>query len=188
MTGTTALIMNNARQANPLDPMAKKLKALTGKRNKTDADHEEIFRVGHGAALYHDKALGPYLPGDNIWKSLLEGAMKHRMGPKIREGLLITTDINPLAYGGLRDPSGLWADENTRFYNYRVTGSGSHRNRVPFCRPIFREWKVEAQGALDDGIIDLAEFRLIAETAGQRVGVGDWRPKYGRFTAVVEAA
>ena len=188
LTGTSALIMNNARTANPLDPAAKALKALTGKRNKTDADHAEIYRVGHSGSLYHDSDIGPYLPGDNIWKSLQEGAMKHRMGPKIKEGVIITTDVNPLSYAGPRDVNGIWANENFQYINFRVTGTGSRRVRVSFCRPIFREWKVAAEGTLDDNIIDLAELRLIAETAGQRVGVCDWRPRYGRFTAKVERA
>lgn len=188
MTGTAGLIMNNSRTSNPLDPAAKALKALTGKRNKTDADHEEIFRVGHLGSLYHDSDVGPQLPGDNIWKSLLEGAMKHRMSPKIKEGVVIMTDTNPLSYKGPRDVEGIWADEGFRFYASRVTGSGARRVRVPFCRPIFRDWKVSADGTLDDNIIDLAELQLIAETAGQRVGVCDWRPRFGRFTAVVERA
>jgi len=186
LTGTSPLIMNNARTANPLDPAAKALKALTGKRSKTDADHLEIYRVGHSGSLYHDADIGPYLPGNNIWKSLYEGALKHRMGPKIKEGALIATDINPVAYKGPRDVGGIWDNENFRYINFRVTGSGSRRVRVSFCRPIFRDWKVAADGMLDDSIIDLAELRLIAETAGQRVGICDWRPRYGRYSAVVE--
>ncbi len=187
ITGTTGLIMNNSRTSNPLDPAAKALKALTGKRNKTDTDHAEIFRVGHLGSLYHDPDVGPFVPGDNVWKALHEGAMKHRMGPKIKEGVLITTEVNPVAYKGPRDVDGLWTDENFRFYASRVTGTGSRRVRVPFCRPIFREWKLEADGMLDDGIIDLAELRLIAETAGHRVGLCDWRPRFGRFAAAVQA-
>lgn len=188
ITGTSALLMNNARTANPLDPAAKALKQLTGKRNKTDADHEEIYRVGHSGSLYHDADVGPYLPGDNIWKSLLEGARKHKLGKKIEEGTLITTDVNPLAYKGPRDVQGLWADENFRYINFRVTGGGARRVRVSFCRPIFREWRTQANGILDENIIDLAELRLIAETAGQRIGLGDWRPRYGRYTATIETA
>jgi hypothetical protein len=185
LTGTSGLIMNNARTSNPLDPAAKALKALTGKRKKTDADHEEIFRVGFLGALYHDEHVGPQLPGDNIWKSLYEGALKHRMGPKIKEGVGIITDVNPIAYKGPRDEEALCADENFRFYASRVTGSGARRVRVPFCRPIFRAWTVSALGMADDGILDLAE--LIADTAGVRIGICDWRPRYGRYTAVVEA-
>ncbi len=186
ITGTRPLIMNNARMANPLDPAAKAYKAVSGKRSKTDQDLEDLFRLGHVGALYHDPDVGPYLPSDNIWKCLEEGAMKHKLGPKIREGVFIKTDVNPLSYRGQRDAKALSADENFRIISMRVTGSGRSRKRVPFCRPIFREWRAEADGVLDEAILDLAELRLAAETAGQRVGVCDWHPKYGRFTATVE--
>lgn len=111
--------------------------------------------------------------------------MKHKLGPKIREGVLIKTDVNPLSYRGPRDARALSVDENFRMISMRVTGSGRSRKRVPFCRPIFREWKAEADGMLDESIIDLAELKLAAETAGQRIGICDWHPKYGRFTAEV---
>lgn len=186
LTGTRPLIMNNARMANPLDPAAKAYKAISNKRNKTEQDHEELFRLGHAGALYLDPDLGPYLPSDNIWKCLEEGAMKHKLGPKIREGVLIKTDVNPLSYRGPRDMHGVYADENFRIISMRVTGSGRGRKRVPFCRPIFREWKVDADGMLDESILDLGELKMAADAAGSRVGICDWHPKYGRFTATVE--
>lgn len=189
ITGTSALIMNNARMANPLDPATKAYKVASNKQKKTDQDLEELFRLGHAGAMYHDAEIGPYLPGDNIWKSLQEGGKKHRLGQKVTEGVLILTDVNPIAYKGPRGIDGLWSAPGGQFQfiNMRVTGSGSQRKRVPFCRPVFREWKTEADGTLDESILDLAELRLIAETAGSRVGVCDWRPKYGRFAVTVEA-
>lgn len=186
LTSTSALIMNNARMANPLDPATKAYKVASGKRTKTDQDLESIFRLGHAGAMYHDGDVGPYLPADNLWKALHEGGKKHRLGQKVTEGIIILTDVNPLAYKGPRDIAKLWDDENFRFMAMRVTGSGSQRKRVPFCRPVFRQWKTEADGTLDESIMDLAELQLIAETAGSRVGVCDWRPRYGRFTAAVE--
>ena len=188
LTGTRPLIMNNARMANPLDPATKAYKVVSGKRNKTEQDLEELFRLGHAGALYIDPDYGPYLPMDNIWKSLEEGAMNHKLGPKIREGVLIKNDVNPLEYRGPRDMAGLYANEHFKIISMRVTGSGRGRKRVPFCRPIFREWKVEAEGTLDESILDLNELQLSADAAGQRVGICDWHPKYGRFTATVERA
>lgn len=186
LTGTSALIMNNSRLANPLDPATKAYKVVSGKRNKTDQDLEAVFRLGHAGSMYHDADVGPYIPADNIWKALQEGGKKHRLGQKVTEGVLILTDVNPIAYRGPRDISALWADENFRFINMRVTGTGSQRKRVPFCRPVFRQWSTEADGTLDESILDLAELQLIAETAGARVGLCDWRPRYGRFTVQVE--
>lgn len=186
MTGTSPLIMNNARMANPLDPATKAYKVVSGKRSKTDQDLEDVFRLGHAGAMYHDSDVGPYLPADNIWKSLQEGGKKHRLGQKVTEGVLILTEVNPIAYKGPRGIADLWADENFRFINMRVTGTGSQRKRVPFCRPVFRTWRTEADGTLDESIINLDELKLIAETAGARVGICDWRPRYGRFAAAVE--
>jgi hypothetical protein len=37
-------------------------------------------------------------------------------------------------------------------------------------------------------VIDLAELVSIAETAGHLIGLGDWRPRFGRFTATVTRA
>ena len=188
LTGTAPLIMNNARMANPLDPAAKAYKVVSNKRNKTEDDLKAVFRLGHAGSMYYDADTGPYVQGDNIWKCLYEGALKHKMGPKVKEGVIILTDVNPLAYKGPREIEKLWADESFRFMSMRVTGSGSRRTRVPFCRPVFREWKTAAEGTFDEGIIDLHELRLIAETAGARIGLCDWRPRYGRFTAVVEGS
>lgn len=186
LTGTSALIMNNARMANPLDSATKAYKVAAGKRSKTDQDLEAVFRLGHAGAMYHDAEIGPYLPADNIWKALQEGAKKHRLGQKVTEGVILLTEVNPIAYRGPRDIADLWADENFRFINMRVTGSGSQRKRVPFCRPVFRDWRTEADGTLDESIMDMDELRLVAETAGARVGVCDWRPRYGRFAAAIE--
>ena len=188
MTGVTGLIMHNARLANPLEQVVKDLRPLIGKRSKdkTDDDRIEIMRLEHGGALYHDADIGPYLPGDNIWRSLQEGAMKHRLGPKFEQAVLITTDTNPLSYKGPRDVGELWEDENFRFYASRVTGSGRRRARNPFCRPIFRQWKADAEGILDTSILDFEDLRMCAETAGTRVGIGDWRPRFGKYAAKVD--
>jgi hypothetical protein len=182
LTGTDALLMHNARLANPLDPAAKALKRLTGKRNKTDDDYAELAHVEFAGAMYFDAGIGPYLPADNIWRCLYDAAKKHKKGPRVKEGLFIATNVNPLAYSGPRDLDRLWADENFRHYASVKVGT----SRLPRCRPVFRQWKVAADGVLDTNVLDLEELRQIAETAGQLIGLGDWRPRFGRFDAVVE--
>ena len=56
------------------------------------------------------------------------------------------------------------------------------------CRPIFREWVTDAKGMLDPNILDFEELVQIADTAGNLIGLGDWRPRYGRFEAAVRQA
>ena len=182
MTGTTPLLMHSSRLADPLDPVAKALKRVTGKRVKTDEDHEEMARIEHAGGLYLDDPLGPYVPGENVARCLVEAARITKSGKKIEQGVVIDTDVNPLVYRGPRDPDGLWADENFRHRASVKIG----QQRVMRTRPLFREWEVYADGIYDPAIINLGDLGEIAETAGARIGLGDWRPRFGRFTATVE--
>jgi hypothetical protein len=182
ITGTAPLLMHNSRLANPLDPAAKALKRVTSKRIKTDDDYEEMARLDHAGGLYIDADAGPYIPADNIWRCLYDAAKKHKKGPRIKEGIFVSTDVNPLGYQGPRDIDGLWKDENFRHMASVKVGT----SRTMRCRPMFTEWRTEADGILDIAVLDLAELAQIVETAGTVIGLGDWRPRYGRFDATVE--
>jgi hypothetical protein len=182
LEGTNALLMHSARLSNPLDPMAKAMKKISGKRAKTDEDHLELARLEHGGSLYFDDEVGPYLPSDNIWRSLLDGGKKHKLGVKVKEGITFTTDVNPLHYKGPRTVAGLWGDENFRHTASVKVGMA----RVTRTRPMFAQWVTEAEGILDPNILDFDDLKMIADTAGSVIGIGDWRPRYGRYTATVE--
>jgi hypothetical protein len=183
ITGTAELLMRNSRLANPLDPATKALKKATGKRTKTDDDHEEIARLEHAGSLYIDPDIGPYLPSDNIWRCLFDAGKKHKLGIRVKEGVVLPEPVNPLSYKGPRDLDGLWQDENFRHYSSVKVGTA----RTMRCRPIFRHWSTETTGILDPNVLNFEELVTIANTAGQVIGLCDWRPRYGRFTATVIA-
>lgn len=178
ITGTAPLLMHNARLADPLDPAAKALARLTAKRSKTEDDHLEIAQVEHAGGLYLDPDVGPYLPGDNIWRCLYDAAKKHKLGEKVKAGLMVDTIVNPLSYTGPRDAAGLWADAAFRYRSSaKVMGRRVIRNR-----PIFREWATSADLVIDPNVFDDQQIRTIVETAGAYIGLGDWRPRFGQFT------
>ena len=56
VVGSQPLLMNNPQTVDPTAPVTKAIKALTGKKKKTDADIEDIMRLKFAAALYIDKA------------------------------------------------------------------------------------------------------------------------------------
>lgn len=182
ITGTAPLLMHSSRLSNPLDPATKAIKKVSGKRTKTDDDHLELARLEHAGSLYFDETIGPYIPSDNIWRSLFDGAKKHKFGVKVKEGVVFQTDVNPLSYNGPRSIDGLWEDENFRHTASVKVGTA----RVTRTRPMFREWITEATGLLDPNVLDLEDLRMIAETAGSLIGLGDWRPRYGRYIAQIE--
>lgn len=180
--GTHALLMHNSRLSNPLDPTAKAMKRITSKRIKTEEDHVALAQLEHAGGLYFDPDLGPYLPGQNFERCLVDAARITKSGKKIERGVFIDSDINPLFYDGPRDAELLWKDENFRHSASVKVGT----QRVTRTRPQFRQWKVDAEGQYDPSVINLQELAEIADTAGKMIGLGDWRPRFGRFVATVE--
>lgn len=184
LVGTAPLLMHSSRLSNPLDPVAKAMKRVTGKRKKSDEDYEELARLEFGGSMYFDSEVGPFIPADNIWRALYDAAKKTRRGPKVKESVFIDSDVNRLDYEGPRDDKALWLREDFRHISSVKVGP----SRVMRTRPIFRDWSVEAHGILDTVQLDFQDLVEIAEVAGSQIGLGDWRPRYGRFVATVEKA
>jgi hypothetical protein len=182
-TGTAPLLMHNSRLANPLDPAAKAVKKLTGKRNKTEEDYEHLARVEFSGGLYLDDAIGPYIPGENVMRALVDGAKLTKLGVKVTRGVFVKTDVNPLGYKGPRTDDALWAAGHKHMASVKVG-----QQRIMRCRPWFPEWTVQAEGVLDPAVLELEELVTVADNAGSLIGLGDWRPRFGRFTAKVARA
>jgi hypothetical protein len=182
--GTGPLIMHNGRLADPDDPATEALAELTSVRNKTKEIRQLISDAEFRGSLYWDPDAGPYIPGDNIWRSIYDGAKKSKNGENIKQGLIIDPEIYPLAYRGPRGLEDLVRDPNFRFRR-TVTNM---RARIVRTRAIFRDWALEATGEIDESLVDPKVLVRILEDAGSRVGLGDWRPIYGRYQAVVKSA
>lgn len=181
ITGTAPLIMHNSRLANPLDPATKALKEVTSKRVKSDEDHETMARLEHAGGLYMDPDVGPYIPGENISRCLVDGAKITRNGVKVTRGVFISTNVNPLAYDGPRTVGGLWEDK--RFVH--MASVKVQTSRVMRTRPVFYDWSTSAEGILDEAVLNYGDLASIIDQAGALCGLGDWRPRFGRFTAKV---
>ncbi|HEX7461747.1 MAG TPA: hypothetical protein VF317_06210 [Dermatophilaceae bacterium] len=183
MTGTSPLLMHNARLADPLDPIVKQLKTISGKRIKTEADHEAMAQLEFAGGLYLDDH-GPVVPGVNIERSLVEGARITKSGKKIERGLFVLDTQVPLIYKGPRTAAELYEQGFVSRLSVGVT-----TNRVMRTRPQFREWSLGAEAEVDEGVLNLSELSDIADTAGRMVGIGDYRPARGggngRYTTVV---
>jgi hypothetical protein len=112
----------------------------------------------------------------------VDAGKKRKLGKRVTEAVLITTDVNPVAYKGPRDADGLFEDKNHVLMAAVRVGQA----RTMRCRPIFPSWACEAEGILDDALLDFADLKELADIAGMVIGVGDWRPKHGRFDAVLK--
>jgi hypothetical protein len=178
--GTAPLLMHNGRLSNPIDPATKELKRYTGKRQKTDEDHEAVARFEHAGSLYMDSDVGPYIPGENFQRCLLDAAKMSKKGQNVIRGVFVNGDVNPISYNGPRTTEGLWADTNFRHMASVKVGTA----RVMRCRPVFREWRCAFVVTIDTTQIEVRDLLDIAETGGMYKGLGDWRPRFGRFAVI----
>lgn len=183
------LLMHNERLADPLDPYARWLAELSKKRSKTERDIEEIGRREFLGAGYwmedggpEKKVSGPFIPTWNIVRCLQEGAKRHKLGKHVVRGIVPVSEETPLMYEGPQDAYALW--KAGTFHSRKGVGVG--QRRVIRTRPCFTNWKVEAELELDLAILDPDVVSLIALEAGRYEGVGDARPRFGRFLGSAE--
>ena len=176
LRGTAALLMHNSVTVNPLDEQTKAIKKYTGKRKKTDEDHLMIQRLEWEAGLYHDQTIGPYIPGVNVETCLRDAAKLTKQGTTVTRAVMVMDDRLPLAFKGPRDIRGLW---ESNFKDYRVVGN--QQNAVMRCRPMFAAWEFDVPILLEGSLLDAADLRDIAHRAGLMIGLGDYRPRFGRF-------
>lgn len=185
VTGTSPLLMHNSRLADPLDPIVKAVKTISGKRIKTEADHEGMARLEFEGGLYLDEQDSfPVIPCANIKRSLVEGARITKSGKKIERGLFPLADHVPLIYNGPHTAAELWEKGFVSRLSVGVT-----TNRVMRTRPQFIEWALQSEAEVDAFVLNPTDLQAIAETAGRMVGIGDYRPgkggSYGRYSVVV---
>ncbi|MDN5849951.1 MAG: hypothetical protein L0H63_10000 [Nitrococcus sp.] len=176
LTGARPLLLHSDRFANPLDPLTKAHKALTGKRKKTDDDHEAIAKSEWRGALYFSDELGPYIPGVNIESALIEGGKLSKLGRQLKRSVEIMNDRCRLEYDGPRTVEGLW---QRGFYDARSVKVSSAR--LIRYRPLFESWACECEIAFDPESVDHAAVLRSLTDAGQYCGIGDYRPRFGRF-------
>jgi hypothetical protein len=184
-TGTRPLLLHNVQLASPLNRYAKALKSANSKRTKTDDDRVAIARIEFEGSLYIDPEVGPYIPGQNVLASLVEGARLTKAGKKVERGVMVDDLVLPLIYRGPRDVEGLWGGGESEFVDMRTVVV--MRAKIDRCRPVFKDWAFEADITIDPSVLDLDEFEEIARNAGAMAGIGDYRRLFGRYSSRVEA-
>lgn len=173
--GVTPLVMHNGQLANPLNVWSKRLKAVTGKRTKTDADYEEMARLEWLGGLYL-KDGKPCIPGEVVEGTLVSAAKRSKTGKQAQAGL-ICPDAALLEFDGNRAIEDLWQDED-----YRLTvGCKVGQARIMRTRPKFNQWAATITVQYDDSLLNERQVVDFFTLAGQNIGMCDWRPKFGRF-------
>jgi len=185
LVGDAPLIMQADTLADPLNELTKQYKELTGKRKKTDLDHQGMADIEFRGGLYINGD-GPFVPSDYIFKTLVEAARMNKEGKNVERGVFIPADSFPIQYQGPRDIKSLLADRKFHYRKTVVVGKA----RTIRVRPIFREWALDVEIIFDPDITNRANTLSALDRAGKYIGIGNRRPNkggnFGRFS--VEAA
>lgn len=176
--GVADMMMHNRQLADPLNPWAKQMKALSSKRKKEEADHLEMQKVEFFGGLYYAPNIGVYVPADCLQAAIVEGAKQDKLGKAFLSAVFIEQDA-PLQYEGPRTPEEMW--EAGTYHDVRSVAV--NMSRVNRCRPIFRKgWGVEFQiNVLTGAGVEVSEVKRALEKAGLLKGLCEYRPRYGRF-------
>ena len=177
LTGDVSLIFHNGQTADPRNKFARALKQISSKRTKTEADYEEMAHLEFLAGLYMTEA-GPAIPQEVLDAALIAGAKKSKEG-QVAKSACYTVKPALLVYDGPRDAEGLWADERFQFSRPVRVGMA----RVMRMRPVFEKWSAEIELTYEASLINLSRVDAWLNDAGTQVGICDWRPQHGRFTA-----
>lgn len=174
--GISPLIMHNGQLADPLNKYTKAIKEFTGKRKKTDSDIEEIAKLEWFASLYVDSEGYAVMPAVNIEAAIGDGAKIQKLGRQFKSSVFVERDARVI-FPGLAPFSQLW--ENPEFRDVRGVKVG--QARVIRTRPIFRQWECQIEVGFNDEQVNKAQVMRAIEDAGTQKGLGDFRPKFGRF-------
>ena len=178
LEGVAPLLTRSARLVDPLDGYTIALDRLTRKRNKTEADHREIGRVEWKGGLWVNDGR-PSIPAAAIESCLVQAARHRRRGQATRSGVVVR-NVSPMKYDGPSDLDKLCADPRFSLrVPVRIRG-----NRLMRTRPMFPTWSVDVAIAFLPSQMSRQDVLDDLVVGGDLIGIGDWRPRFGRFRTV----
>lgn len=181
ITGEAPFVMHNAQLVDPLNFYAKEIKRISSKRKKVEADQEEMSRLEFMGGLYltQDEKAVPCLTGDILEATLVTAGRTRKLGKQVQSAVFVQGDF-PLVYDGPTDKDELWKEKQFRMRRAARVGAA----RIMRTRPCFKKWSTTATVSFFESDIDARTIEELMAIAGDVAGFGDWRPRYGRFSAL----
>ena len=173
--GISPLLQHRYRFADEIEESAKR---RSGKK-----DYSMEWR----ASLYWDDVVGIVQPATHLEGCLIKAATsfiipgrgKKSYKDLFKSAVFVTPDYIPHGLKGLPEKlveqGKLFIDKRL----VRVNNSGVER-----LRPMLKNWSLEFIIEISDEQVSRDTVKQILEHGGRYIGIGDYRPKFGRFTVV----
>jgi len=192
--GQSPILLHNGALADPRNPFTKEIQAAQKafKKDKSDASFEALThcewlgglytdepikfsRSGNTVELLNDVRIG--ITGDMIGRCLLKSAAVKESG--IFKAAVIVEGFFPLAVGGKPMTTG-GCFKNLKYYF--TVGAKIGKATVMRTRPRFDDWSAVASVSYIDELVNGRDVQDALARSGAIIGIGDWRPRFGRFS------
>lgn len=164
-------------------------KIAKGSSTVTAAGNKGTPRERAERTLYVGANGKPIIPGPNVYRSIIDAGRFHKAGKE-----KITTVKSSLV------PAGIWLlDVECELYNpdckapqwevdaRRVVNPATAGAMMAY-RARFDSWRLRFTLSVDDKMFDEQIVRALVDDAGQKIGLGDFRPSrkgpFGRFKVI----
>lgn len=189
--GVAPLLVNNIITANPLHPITKLIKTISGKRSKTDADHELLAKLQWIGALYSTEdgsvSIGsdnelelegfgmPCINGEMLEAMLIGAAKKKKLGQQFKVGVMCD-GVFELTYPEKRTIPEMYGD--AKFVDTRGCKLQG-KTTIMVTRAKFTDWSLDFSIFYSPEAVNPAQIKEALQVEG--VAIGTYRPKFGRF-------
>jgi hypothetical protein len=176
--GKTPLLLNRFTDAAAIA-------ATSGTRGSSAGGDRGTPREIAESKLYKDEDGKLCIPQPNLLRCIVDGGSFHKIGKK-----QVTTAKSSLVYASADVDGTMIAIKHKQPWvvDTRPIVIPSTGGRILAYRPRFDDWELDFQIELETDIIGVKLFRSIVDDAGQKIGLGDFRPSkkgpYGRFVVV----
>lgn len=165
-----APILFNAPSLDMLNP-------VSGQRQKTDAERDE-----EAMKRAYINGQGVYLPAWNVKKALLQGIQTLDLRVPGSKTKRLWRFVQPVLF--VEPEAVLFGVEKPDFL-HKCPGRNSDGSATIVRRPALNTgWRLSLRLRVLDDLVREDDLRLALQTTGERVGLGGWRPEYGRFVIV----
>jgi len=137
--------------------------------------------------IYFDESFGVYLPSISLEASFIEAAKQFKMGrgtysKYFKSGVFINEIMLPFYVEGSEIKT---LEDKRIIIDRRTVKNPATKGRNMRYRAMFKEWESEFDVTIAaDDYIDKEILQDVMNYAGKFIGVGDYRPRFGRFTVV----
>ena len=173
LAGKTPLLMHRFGDA---DQMA----ATAGTRSSISTDAQTPTELAE-QSLYRDEAGVVGLPGPNVFRALIDAGTFFKVG----RSKVTTQKSSILPAACSLDELFLPVTPDTWKVDTRPVRIPATGGRILRHRPCFDKWSLVFHLQLDTALIGPKLMREIVDAAGQRIGLGDFRPAckgpFGKF-------